>query len=200
MNNTTEPLTQALTAQGWTPTGEHPAAMPGARSRELTSRDGLLTAWVSAVPGGCSILLTAKTVQRPDLRRRGWQAQLDALPLPVVLAAIAAASEEPTASWPTRAERLLTDAGWHEQPAEDDEFDDEDEDEQVVFEFHDSLDDAFLYRAWATPDSTRQVQWFGPDDDPAHWSIRRAAGERSHHTHLTHYAPAAVIAALALTD
>jgi len=145
------------------------------------------------------MLLTAKTVQRPDLRRRGWQAQLDRLPLPVALAAIAAAGQEPDASWPTGAELLLTAAGWHEQPAEDDEFDDEDEDEQGVFEFHDSLDDAFLYCAWASPDGTRQVQWFGPDEDPAHWSITRATGERSNFIHLTHYAPAAVIGALALT-
>lgn len=197
--NTTGALPEALIAEGWTSTGKNRAAAGHEeRCRELRSRDGLLTVWVSTSPSGSSILLTAKVVNRPGMRRRGWQAQLDRLPEPVALAAITAAGLEPADSWPTGAESMLTAAGW--QPKPDADESDDDPDEQGVFEFYDSLDDAFLHFAWASPDGTRSVEWFGPDDDPAFWSIDRPGGERRPFARLTHYAPAAVIAALALTD
>lgn len=196
--NTTEALIQALIADGWTRPGEHRAAGAGEPGPELTSRDGLLTTSVLAAQEGCSLLLTAKTVRRPETRRHGWQAQLDAVPLPVALAAITAAGEDPAVSPGPSTEVLLAAAGWHEQP--DDEPDDEDGDGEGVFEFYNSLDGGPLYRAWASPDGTGHVEWFGPDNDPAFWSIKRATSERGNWARLTHHAPAAVIAALALSD
>lgn len=194
--NTTEPLAEALTAEGWTSSGGHGAARPGGCSRELTSRDGLLTAQISAAPEGISILLTAKTVRRPEMCRRGWQAQLEGVPLPVALAVIAAAGEEPAASWPAGAASLLTAAGWRERDEPDEDFEDED----GAFEFYDSVDETLQHCAWASPDGTSSVEWFGPDEDPAFWSIARDTAGRRTRTRATHHAPAAVIAALALAD
>ncbi|HTJ72616.1 MAG TPA: hypothetical protein VL551_34075 [Actinospica sp.] len=186
----TAAIARTLRADGWTNALDERAEPAQSREiRPMASPDGTLNLHAREVSGGrCFTVLTgARTAGR---RRRSWSAELFA-PSSVVLAVISAAGQAGTCSDPGSIEAHLEAAGWHEQHDESDEDPDE------------GIDDEGgpLVRTWASPDGARSVTWYGPDDDPAFWSIYRSRPEGGGiRARLSQHAPAPVIAAAALAD
>lgn len=180
----TATVTQALLADGWTYVCEVHTHPVSGEVHQLASPDGYLELHMHDVSRGlCFVTLTART--RGDKARRFWNAQI-AMSAPIALAVISAARQATSTANPDSIEPLLAAAGWHERH---DDPDPEDDGEGGP-----------LIRTWAAPDGTRSVTWFGPDDDPAFWSIDRPALDSGGiSARLTHHTPAHVIAAAALT-
>jgi hypothetical protein len=189
-------VAQTLLADGWTYTHDI-ATDPGGGTQvhQLASLDGALTLNVHDVSDGlCLSTLTARSVRTGGKRRRFWSAQFSA-PLPIALAVITAARQATTISHPDSVESLLTAAGWRERPDEPDEDLEDDYDYDDDYEDEDGPQ----IRTWGAPNGDRWVTWFGPDDDPAFWDVDRITSGNTR-ARLTQHTPAAVIAAVALTD
>jgi len=192
-------LARALLADGWSyahDIGTDPAW--GTEIHQLHSPDGCLNLHANDVCTQCClVMLTGSSVRASGKRRRSWSAQLT-VPLPVALAVIAAARQPAATRTPDSVGALLSAAGWHER---DDDLDEDDDVEEDDDEFDD--EDGPLIRTWAAPDGARSVTWFGPDDDPAFWSVERPHpqdGTTRAHFQFSQHTPAPVIAAAALTD
>ena len=187
-------LTRALLADGWSAAHEiHTDPVWGSEIHRLDSPDGCLNLQANDVSSECClIVLTARLVRTLGRRRRSWCAEL-AVPVPVALAVITAARQPTRTSCccPGGIEPVLAAAGWQERNDDLDEDDDQFDDE----------DGPAIY-SWAAPDDSRSVTWYGPDDDPAFWSVERPDPHDGTRAHLrfTQDTPAPVIAAAALTD
>ncbi|NUR31154.1 MAG: hypothetical protein HOV83_35805 [Catenulispora sp.] len=178
----TTALTAALLADGWTYT--HPVRTePQRRTRihELASGDGRLNLDAAEFPDGhMTAQLSVEAVRIGPGRRPGWMAELHAVPLPVALAAITAASGN--GSNPC-VQDVLTAYGWTQR---------EDITER----------DRVLERAWDSPDGTRTVSHLPGDRfESGYWLVGRPGPDGRHaETQISLQTPAAVITALALTD
>ena len=179
----TEALTSSLLAAGWSYTCEV-RTEPQWRTQihELASPDGRLHIHASRHRDGFLIAsLAAEAVRTDPGRRPGWMAELHEVPLPVALAAITAASEEN--GFAPCVQDALTAHGWTRR---------EDITER----------DRVLERAWDSPNRTRTVSHLPGDKfEPGYWLVGRPGPDRRNaETQISLHAPAAVIAALALTD
>ena len=198
-------LTDALTAQGWTYLRDV-YTEPQWRSQihELQSPDGRLRLDASRYPDGHMIArLSAEAVRTGPKRRPAWMTDLHEVPLATALAAIKSASGpelEPDDNarlaqafgqniGPHLVEAQLRAHGWEE--SEDPETD---------------RDGCITEIEWESENGEHHVLWHAEDQfDSGGWTVTcwrtdEQGISRTADTQASQYTPAAVIAALALTD
>lgn len=181
----TEALTSSLLAAGWSYAREV-RTDPLSRSQihELASPDGRLHIHASRHRDGFLIAsLSADAVRTDPGRRPGWMAELHEVPLPIALAAAQAADPDARPARLAEVAAALTERGWTQR---------EDITER----------DRLLERAWDSPDRTRALSHLPGDKfEPGFWLVGRPGPDGKHaETQISLHTPAAVIAALALTD
>jgi hypothetical protein len=200
--NCTAALARNLLADGWTHVRDgrtEPA--PGAEVHELASPDGRLRLDAARYSDGrMTARLSARPVRTGPVHSPGWEADLHEVPLPVALAAVKAAADPDLDAGTQHAQpfgedtgphlvgALLTAQGW-----------------EVETEPEEDRDGRITEIEWVLPDGGRAVCWSVEDRlGTAGWSITRwRCDERTRHatdTYASAHTPAAVIAALALTD
>jgi hypothetical protein len=178
-------LTATLVAQGWTYLREI-YTDPQWRSQvhELQSPNGLLRLDASKFPNGNTIArLSAEAVCTDPNRAPGWMVDLHEVSLAVALAAVKAATGPSGAPYPTQVavSAALSAQGWRQPP-------------DVIERSR------LIERVWESPDGERYVSWNPADlHDEGGWSVGRP-GPSNAPTQISQHTPAAVIAALALTD
>ena len=179
-----EALTEELVRAGFTREPD-PALAPatgvgGATHRLLTSPDAAVRIHATAYRFGELQATVHGLDLRAGVRALVWRAGTAALPANALIHAARAAAEPETAP----IEAWLMEAGWD---LDDCEYD----------------GPRLLEARWADPERTRTASYLAPDDpfDPGGWLITRP-DQQSDRAHLdaTAATPAAVIAALALTD
>lgn len=175
-----ETLTEELARAGFTRDPEPATGAGGATHRLLTSPDGAVHIHATAYRFGELQATLHGLDPRGGHSAPAWRAGTAALPASALLQAARAAAEPENAP----IEAYLVEAGWDLESCE--------------YE-----GPRLLEARWADPARTRTACYLAPDApfDPGGWLITRPDSQSAHaHLDASPTTPAAVIAALALTD